>query len=186
MNKNIRLIALLVIFVCITLFSGCCGYKGPQKYTGGGWIEVCNLPEPNGAVINLEEMFNNSCVPEGKATFGFQFQGKADDICDGATISGQLQWNDHLNGIKFHGIVDNYEKKCRDSICFDDADCVLGVYRTQPTKLGDGGEFQLCVRDYGEPGPDEGDMISIRLTGGYHDGYAIMGHYLGGGNIQEH
>ncbi len=183
-----HLICGLVIFVAL-IFAGC--YSGPTKYTGGGWVEVCKVSDGQPTIIALNELFDGPCEDCGKATFGFQFKGTYDEECNEGAVSGQLEWVDHVRKIKFHGIVDDYKQKCKDGrwgpyVCFNGADCVIGTYRTQPTNLGDGGIFQLCVKDGGEPGPDEGDKISIKLTGGFYDGYYVVGTWLGGGNIQAH
>lgn len=188
MKKNLLSMGLLIVFCSLGLMlSGCSG-----KFTGGGWIETCAEPE-NGfsATFSTDEP---GCVEldGGKITFGFQF--KCEEVeCDqllGSNDmpylegSGQLQWNDHVQGIKFHGVADEVPG-C--GVIYGDSGeaWVQGTYTPQPKKIGEGGTFDLKVYDLGEPGPDAGDYIEIELDGGFHGGYEAEG-YLGGGNIQVH
>jgi hypothetical protein len=192
MSSSIKLIVLLAMGVGMVMFSGCThfDYDGPQKYTGGGWIEVHKIKYwPEG--VDASTLFDSiECGNQNnKATFGFEFSGAYDESCEEATIVGQFEYNDHKNDVAFHGVVDDYKEKCYGDdkkICFHDADCVTGSYTPQPKNLGPGGTFLLCVKDGGIPGPDKYDEIALKLYGGVFNGYAVKGEYLEGGNIVAH
>jgi hypothetical protein len=90
---------------------------------------------------------------------------------DTGVIEGQFQYNDHDQGIAFHGVVDDQRPNCT----------VLGVdlyyegrYTPQPKNLGDPGDMRIELA--GE------DCLRVTLTGGAHDGYEHTG-CLEGGNI---
>jgi hypothetical protein len=114
----------------------------------------------------------------GKSTFGFSFKCNED-----GTAKGQLQFNDHENNVKFHGVV------VESGFCADDVNDYygqaqfLGTYTPQPKKLGESGELWVYVRDGGEPGPSNGDFFSLTITEGYYGSYSKSG-VIEGGNIQ--
>jgi len=152
-----------------------------KKATGGGWIAVF----PNESSTLPEELLDE---PFGKATFGFTASCR--EVNNVGVIKVKLQFNDHYNNIKFHGVGDMVGEGVSTCAQLDEASelndfYARGIYTPQPKgKLGDDvGAFELYVFDRGEPGASEEDEFRFRLEGGAYDGYFISGP-LGGGNIQ--
>lgn len=187
MNKKIisYSLALLLSLFMIFLVVSC------KKATGGGWF-----PTYYDGVENGGEAL-------GKVTFGFQMRCENEDYLDyglTAKLTGQLQYNDHLNNVIFHGVGEGYvlrndidgngEPSIGPATCeevddyFGETQFFLGgVYRAGPKM--ESGTFYVLVTDQGDPGPDELDTINVALLGGVYDGYENYG-VLGGGNIKVH
>ncbi len=136
---------LLLIMALATMVVIGTGCAG--KYTGGGWIEGAE---------------------GGKANFGFNMQS------DGlGGVKGQVQFHDHSNDVKFHGVVDDMEWS-------SSSGTGAGIATVNPG--GETGPFEIYVEDNGEPGNmGSEDYIEVWLWTGYSHGG-----YLGGGNIQYH
>lgn len=143
MKKLLKYTAYLALLVMVVvLFTGC-------KVTGGG------------------SFINELGDDEEKCTFGFNVQGKGEDL--DWEFKGQMQFNDHA-GNKFHvnemslltveGPVANFTGLDKD-------DNVVNV----------------TVTDLGEPGAGPGDLILVVNTGG--DNAGIWGGAVQG-NIQVH
>jgi hypothetical protein len=170
MPKRLRLIATMLGLVAFALVAAGC-----HKVNGGGWL--------------------TSSTGEGKTTFAFH--GKCVEGEDGQFLfyEGQLQWNDHGAGVRFHGDVEvalgvsDGLETCEEAATAladtfnggDDSQAQLnGTYRPQPR--GAPGDFELDVDDNGEPGSN-GDTVCIQLFGGLYDGYTNCG-TIQGGNVQ--
>ncbi len=164
--KNRRFACSLIVmaFAIVALALGGCNSDN-DDITGGGWIVTDNGK---------------------KANFGFNFKCKCDDNGD-AKISGQLQYNDHDKGVRFHAVADALDNG-------DTCDGWLntwegryyGSYTPQPRKLGEGGRFEIYLQDNGKGGgPSKGDKLTLTLVGGIYDGY-FKETTLEGGNIQAH
>lgn len=182
--KNLySVIGLIVIFGLVAIANiGC------KKTAGGGWIPV----------YPFEESDESSGDIQGKATFGFNMKCVE---TDGAPLmKGQLQFNDHLNKIKFHGhatgLIVSDELNGQTETAQTCADIyanyggsqffAMGSYTPQPKGKSDetdGGIFYLRVVDKGEPGPSVGDEFWLALEEGVYGGRHYFGS-LGGGNIQ--
>lgn len=130
-----------------------------------------------------------SSVGEGKATFGFTINCTQIDAHN-IVLSGKFQFNDHPAGINIHGdIVQPYTVTSTEISC-DEPFVVgnptfIGSFTMMPS--GETGKFTFTTSDYGEPGPDAGDYITIRLYDG--PAYTVPPFYahggvVGGGNIQ--
>ena len=162
-NRRFANSLIVMVFAIFVLALGGCNSDNDEM-TGGGWIET----------------------DKGKkANFGFNFKCKCDDNGD-AKISGQLQYNDHGEGVRFHGVADSLdiEDTC-DGWLNTWEGRYYGSYTPQPRKLGDGGRFEIYLKDNGEPGPSKGDELELTLTEGEYDGYHQKA-TLAGGNIQAH
>jgi hypothetical protein len=189
MKKNILSISLLAVLVSFALIFAGCGK--PVRVTGGGWIETCLEPDNCSMDRIMEYGEPEECEGEvGKVTFGFVGVCEENENCtswrDPKYVgSGQLEWNDHVNDVKFHGVADGVEECGYHRLFGQEWGWIEGEYTPHPKNLGDGGWFKLCVYDTGEVGPDKGDWIRIELTGGVYDGYQAEG-VLGGGNIVAH
>ncbi len=142
----------------------------------------------------------------GIATFGFQGQARDRDG-DGEIddISGKLQYNDHANGVAIHGVVTDAGhpgfrvfNACIDGECIggevdENGDPILsesvfaagGTYTPVPKRLGPGGTFEAGFVDWGQEGPNEGDIFRITLIGGVFDGYTNTA-IIKGGNLSIH
>jgi len=176
MKRRAFAISLLVVILAV----GALVVVSCKKTTGGGWIPVYYDWSTGGF----------STEPLGKATFGFQMRCRT--VNGGAVLTGEFQYNDHYNNIKFHGIGYGSDQ---DYTCeeideeaaqegYENYFVFGGTYRPQPK--GEEGEFNGYVIDNGEPGIlDTADYIEIELINGEYDGYVIQGD-LGAGNIQVH
>jgi hypothetical protein len=148
-----RLVMITLLTVALAIVA--CEPVGVSTVRGGG-------------AITLED--------GSRATFGFTM------ACDPETAeaSGQFQYVDHGNGVRFHGVVDStYDMITCEPGGTDGA--FAGTYKPQPK--GGGGRFVVGVRDNGEPGVSPGDEIGIELVGGAHNGYFAWG-TISRGNIQ--
>lgn len=157
-NRRFASSLMVVVFAIVALV-----VVGCNDINGGGWIKKSNGK---------------------KANFGFNFKCKCDDFGN-TEASGQLQFNDHETGVKFHGVVDSVPENTCGGLASAFEGHYLGSYTPQPRKLGEGGRFviYLADKDKGESGPSKGDYFELKLTGGIHDGYSLHG-TLEGGNIQ--
>lgn len=156
--KNRRFVSslMVMVFAVVALV-----VVGCNDINGGGWIKKSNGK---------------------KANFGFNFKCKCDDFGN-VEVSGQLQFNDHEKGVKFHGVADSVPWNTCGGLSSKWAGEYLGSYTPQPRKLGEGGRFEIYLEDRGEPGHSKGDYFRLSLTGGIYDGYSLDG-TLEGGNIQ--
>jgi hypothetical protein len=135
---------------------------------GGGWLD--------------------SSTGEGKANFGFTINCTQIDPHN-IVLSGQVQYNDHAAGVKFHGEIEQPFTQASEISC-DDPFAVspptfIGTYRMQPS--GESGAFTWSATDYGEPGPSEGDRILVRLYDGpafQSAPFYVHGGVIRGGNVQ--
>lgn len=130
--------------------------------TGGGWIESPITPPPK----------KGKAAPNNKATFGFVAH-----YADGATTpSGNLQYNDHVIGLKVHGNVTTLSvDKTMNTATFS------GTAKITQAKTTIIGTYEVIAVDNGEPGKGV-DTFAINLSTGYNAGPSV----LGGGNIQLH
>jgi len=156
--KNRRFASSLIVmaFAIVALALGGC-----NDINGGGWIKKSNGK---------------------KANFGFNFKCKGEGSGN-AKASGQLQFNDHEKGVKFHGVVDSVPNDTCVGLATEFEGRYLGSYTPQPRKLGEGGRFEIYLEDKGKSGPSQGDYFELKLHDGIHDGYSLKG-TLEGGNIQ--
>jgi hypothetical protein len=159
----------------------------PGAYTGGGWVKA---PAP---------------AEDGIATFGVNGQARDRDG-DGEIddVTGRLQYNDHANGVAIHGLVGDggqlgfqlinaciggecvsYEDENGDPIPSAPIFALGGTYTPIPKSLGPGGTFEVGLVDWGQEGPDEGDILDITLSGGVFDGYSHTA-IVQGGNLSHH
>ncbi len=157
-NRHFASSLMVVVFAIVALV-----VVGCNDINGGGWIKKSNGK---------------------KANFGFNFKCKGEGLGN-AEASGQLQFNDHETGVKFHGVVDSVPENTCGGAAKALEGHYLGSYTPQPRKLGKGGRFviYLAAKDKGESGPSKGDSFELSLTGGIYDGYSLHG-TLEGGNIQ--
>lgn len=123
----------------------CC----PSKVTGGGQI---------GFTI---------CCDYHRATFGFNIQ------CRGGNLKGELQYVDHLTGMKIH-IHDMLSLTFNDLGGGDWCAVFTGI------DVYSGETVRVHVHDCGEPGT--ADLFEITGPGGYHG----IGDPILHGNIQVH
>lgn len=168
---------IVMVFAVIALaLAGC----DQDDMTGGGWIELDSGK---------------------KANFAFNFKCKSDDNGN-AKVSGQLQYNDHEEGVSFHGVADSLIEGGTCNGLLDTWEGqYFGTYTPQPRKLGEGGRFEIKVVDSGEKGPSKGDELTLTLDGGCYAGYKIdttfaedgtlksgniKGGNIKGGNIKAH
>jgi hypothetical protein len=116
-------------------------FQLPAAVRGGGWFQV----------------------EEGKATFGFQL------TCDPETdlARGQFQYNDHVAGRAFHGVV---EQPIVD--CLVTELSYTGEYTPQPPTAGYPGTFVLEL--------SEDSCLTITLNEGVYAGYSRSGCLEGG------
>jgi hypothetical protein len=111
-----------------------------------------------------------SATGADKATFGFTWQKtKTQNVLRGS-------WHDGY--VKFRldrdlGIQGTYP------YCVGGPGHYVSTSRSNPG----GGTLQLSICDEGEPGPTQGDTISINVTSGPYAGYSNGG-TLEGGNLQ--
>ncbi len=144
----------IALFIMLALFLAGCEARG------GGWIP---------SVANAEK----------KATFGFQV--KCTQLApDLVKFSGQLEYNDHPAGVKFHAEMQdtrNGDAYSCDNSSVDALDLIQGTYRMMPS--GQTGIVYLSVFDGGK----SGDSIMIQLV---HDGETVYENegVLSGGNLQ--
>ena len=157
-NRRFANSLIIIAFSIVALVAVSC-----NDINGGGWIKKSNGK---------------------KANFGFNFKCKGEGVGN-AKASGQLQFNDHEEGVKFHGVVDSVPDNTCGGLASAFEGRYLGSYTPQPRKLGKGGRFEIYLEDKGESGPSKGDRFELTLTGGIHDGYSLFG-TLEGGNIQTH
>ncbi len=155
-NRRFASSLMVVVFAIVALV-----VVGCNDINGGGWIKKSNGK---------------------KANFGFNFKCKCDDFGN-TKVSGQLQFNDHEEGVKFHGVVDSVPYDTCGGLSSEFEGQYLGSYTPQPRKLGKGGRFEIYLEDRGESGHSKGDYFRLELTGGIHNGYSLEG-TLEGGNIQ--
>ena len=122
-----------------------------------------------------------STMDGGKVTIAFS--GDARDLDnDGLadSVRGQLQFKDHANGVAFHGVLldagvvgitrGKFDEN-GNRVLSQNAMIGTGTYTPIPRNAGEGGTFELILADFGQPGPDEGDGVTIFLSGGVYDGY---------------
>lgn len=130
--------------------------------TGGGWI-------PIQVIVPAQD--KGKPQKDGKATFGFVAH-----YADGATTpSGNLEYNDHVIGMKVHGNVTTLSvNKATMTATFSGT---AKITDASGTKIG---TYTVTVVDNGEPGKN--DKFGITLSTGYSAGPTT----LGGGNIQIH
>jgi ribosomal protein L27 len=178
-NRRFANSLIVMVFAIVAL-----AMVGCNDINGGGWIKKSNGK---------------------KANFGFNFKCKSDDTGN-AKVSGQLQFNDHETGVKFHGVADSvpldtcggssaeWAGQYSGSYIPESAGQYSGSYtprgRKSSTpelrKLSKGeeqGRFEIYLEDRGESGPSKGDYFRLTLEGGIYDGYSLEG-TLEGGNIQ--
>lgn len=161
-NKRFTNSLIVIVFAIVALVVVGCK---DNKINGGGYIL-----KTNGQKVN----------------FGFNFKCKCGDsvdvygIPDVSEVSGQLQFNDHEKGVRFHGVADSVPDICSQNEWMGE---YCGSYTPQPRKLGKGGRFSLYLEDKGEPGYSKGDFFRLKLTDGIWADYSIAG-FLAGGNIQ--
>lgn len=155
-NRRFASSLMVMVFAIVALVG-----VGCNDINGGGWIK-----KNNGK----------------KANFGFNFKCKGEGRGN-AEASGQLQFNDHEEGVKFHGVVDSVPENTCGGCAKEFEGHYLGSYTPQPRKLGEGGRFKIHLEDRGESGHSKGDYFCLSLTGGIYDGYSLHG-TLEGGNIQ--
>jgi hypothetical protein len=99
-------------------------------------------------------------------------------------FEGKLEYHDRAANVDLHGDVMIPIDFCTGEPVEEEV-AYAGTYTPQPASLGAGGEFAVAVRDGGEPGPSNGDVIVIEISGGVYDGYTNQG-VIQGGNIQFH
>jgi hypothetical protein len=190
MKKVYSVVGLILVLGLVALATASC-----KKAAGGGIVGVFyDYWEEN-------EIDRLSDVPLGKATFGFNM--KCQDVPtenrEQALVTGQLQYNDHYNKIKFHGRFED--------VTILDATCAglgkqssnndfvaMGIYTTQHKgqfEETDSGSFYLYVLDNGEPGSSDADEFIIQIISGPYAGYTNFNPTktskrteLQGGNIQ--
>lgn len=155
-NRRFANSLIVMVFAIVALVM-----VGCNDINGGGWIKKSNGK---------------------KANFGFNFKCKCDDNGH-ANVSGQLQFNDHEKGVKFHGVADSVPWNTCGGSSSEWVGQYSGSYTPQPRKLGKGGRFEIYLEDKGESGPSKGDYFKLDLIGGIHGGYSLEG-TLEGGNIQ--
>jgi hypothetical protein len=113
--------------------------------------------------------FINSATGAKAAYFGFTWNSTN----QGAVISGS--WHDGWVRFKLDGgIVYESLGPCASS---------PGEYVSTSKSNPGTGTIEGMICDYGEPGPTNGDSISVQLNGGPYDGYSDSG-TLQGGNLQ--
>jgi hypothetical protein len=177
---------------------------GACKATGGGYIDE---PLPGG-VLPVGDIDGNY---QGEANFGFNFTCEMNQRARKAVIKGEITYHDSPSSIvlvgdltptpfpeiRIHGTVEpivltNIENcEMADEMLFEGVPAARfdGTYRSQDATFSaiDGGEFTVLVGDQGEPGHPrgifDGDLFSIELFFGPHNGYT-RGGYIEGGNIQ--
>jgi hypothetical protein len=176
---------------------------GACKATGGGYID-----DPlSGGVLPVGDIDGTYT---GTANFGFNFtcEMRANNK---AVIKGEITYHDSPSKIllvgdtlptafpeiRIHGTVEpivltNIENcAAADEMLFEGVPAARfdGTYRSQDATYSaiDDGEFTVLVGDQGEPGHPRGDfngdLFSIELFLGPHNGYT-RGGYIEGGNIQ--
>lgn len=160
-NRLLRRSLIVLVFAIIALTLGGCPGEDNDDMTGGGWLE-----KENGKKVN----------------FGFNFKCKTDD--NGiAKASGQLQYNDRENGVRFHGVANSLGDGECNGLLDKYEGSYYGTYTPKPR--GEEGTFIITVVDVGNKGPSKGDELTLELRDGLHDGYK-MSATLAGGNIQAH
>jgi hypothetical protein len=113
--------------------------------------------------------FISSATEAKAAYFGFTWN----ETDHGAVVSGS--WHDGWVKFKLDGgIVYGSFGPCASS---------PGEYVSTSKANPGTGSIYATICDYGEPGPTNGDSITIQLTGGPYDGYSDGG-TLQGGNLQ--
>jgi hypothetical protein len=110
-----------------------------------------------------------SATGADKATFGFTWQKtKAQNVLRGSWHDGYVKFRlDRDLGIG--GLFD----------CGGGTGHYVSTSKSSPG----GGTLALSICDYGEPGPTEGDTLSVNVTSGPYAGYSNSG-TLEGGNLQ--
>ena len=141
----------MVLLLAVVLMTGC---YIDDKVTGGGRFESTGTSTTQGL----------------KCTFGFNAQGEG-WLCDGVEYKGQFQFNDH-DGVKLHMAVAHLE----DVSSTDHPN----LYRIEGVDKKSGEKIEVYIQDLGQPGPDEGDGITV-----YWDDLVWQG-VLEGGNIVVH
>jgi hypothetical protein len=176
---------------------------GACKATGGGYIDD---PLPGGVlpVGDIDGTYT------GTANFGFNFtcEMRANNK---AVIKGEITYHDSPSKIllvgdvvptpfpeiRIHGTVEPIvltniaSCEAAEGMLFEGVPAARfdGTYRSQDATFSaiDDGEFTVLVGDQGEPGHPRGDftgdLFSIELFLGPHNGYT-RGGYIEGGNIQ--
>jgi hypothetical protein len=176
---------------------------GACNATGGGYIDD---PLPGGVLgDDIDGTY------QGEANFGFNFTCEMNEPANKAVIKGEITYHDSPSSIvlvgdpvptpfpeiRIHGTVEpivltNIENcEAAEGMLFDGVPAARfdGTYRSQDATFSaiPGGEFTVLVGDQGEPGHPQGDftgdLFSIELFFGPHNGYT-RGGYIEGGNIQ--
>jgi hypothetical protein len=161
-NRLLGRSLIVLVFAVIALTLGGCPGEDNDDMTGGGWIGT----------------------GKNKINFGFNFKCKTDDNGN-AKASGQLQYNDRENGVRFHGVADSLGDGECNGLLDTYEGSYYGTYTPQPR--GEGGTFKITVVDGGKKGPSKGDTLTLEL---FHDGadeaWYTKSATLAGGNIQAH
>lgn len=167
MRKRNPWLMVVVALGVLSLAQIACGAQDPPTPPGpGDDVQLPAAARGGGWILS----------GDGKATFGFQL------TCDSETgnVQGQFQFRDHARGVGFHGVLQDHIDGCTVTIPSDipETEPMLaykGQYTPQPKNAGDQGDLLLKL--------GEQSCLSITLTGGAHDGYALSG-CLEKGNIR--
>jgi hypothetical protein len=183
---------------------------GACKATGGGYIDdplpgdVLPIDVDNAYQGEANFGFNYTCemnYPAKKAVIKGQItyhdSPSTIDVPVDPDFPGGPAVRTEFPEIRIHGIVEpivilnveNCEMAEGELFAGIPAAEFEGTYRSQDATFSaiDGGEFTVLVGDQGEPGHPQGifdgDLFSIELFFGPHNGYT-RGGYIEGGNIQ--
>lgn len=116
--------------------------------------------------------FINSATGAKAAYFGFTWN----ETSNGTVVSGS--WHDGPVKFKLDGgmFIPPPGPSCVEG---------SGTYVSTSKAHPGSGTVEMTICDYGEPGPTNGDSISVTLSGGPYNGYSDSG-TLQGGNLQIH
>ena len=148
----------VVVAVSALLLTGC-------KVTGGGFI-------PPGTITD-SQTYQVTYTGGKKASFGFVWQTN-----DNHDYLASGSWSDGFVKFKLNGGEVMTWSDGQDGVGFAE-----GGYISQNRTYPGSGHLRLCLVDAGEPGPTNGDRLTIDIDSGPYAGYHAEG-TLQGGNLQ--
>jgi hypothetical protein len=140
------------------------GLTGCLKASGGGVLIGSPGSQHPGAIISV----------------GFAM--RCDDVGGVGIITGEFQFNDHTDGVVFHGVINSPINGGIGNLTCEEGDALVnqtplqstlvaqGTYTPQPRTLGDGGAIQVAIQDgsgLADCGPG-GDALAIQVTSGVY------------------
>ncbi len=144
-NRFFSILLLICVFGLALVMISCFTYTD-YKASGGGWF-----------IDELNDSFTS------KVTFGFQLDC-TENINDNNYLgTGQFQYNDHGQRIKFHGVIEALD--CLLDVESPQVAIYAGMVKPRSSRgiEYEPAYFAIMITDGGTPGPSSGDKIQIAL-----------------------